>query len=358
METVPTEGYSEESERIRVEQLPMSHLSIEVGHFLMTDLVRDDDRVLAQFRRSASLVAAFTELARMEHGADARVSTCLLIDDYPGNDKKKAAKYDSVRDEVLGRIMRCAETCGLTIDYLAREAACGAMPLPAANGGDGVTWIPLAEMIAARIVEEPAVSFNGSRDPARKSGWLCNGERAAAADEPAQAMRPAPDLFPKEYGGRDHSIFLDVEMWEPGGVAKNGDAIPPNWSCAFLAAIWQLLRLGMLRHKGGPAARPQSSSPETLLNAATTLPQKSWEHLPGMVRLNDKAKPFAAYRALSILPHRYVGVEHAVRVILDHVDVDSEIVEQLVESGLRELVQITVPRSVSDRLSYVMLDGC
>jgi hypothetical protein len=68
------------------------------------------------------------------------------------------------------------------------------------------------------------------------TGWLSNGERGGAA--PASAMA-APRAWqpPRQSAVQNHSIFVDIELWD-------GPADQPLWSCPFLAAVWQLQRLG------------------------------------------------------------------------------------------------------------------
>ncbi|MEV6325853.1 SCO2522 family protein [Nocardia sp. NPDC051787] len=327
-------GYSEATERPRVAQVPLSHLSIEVGHFYMNDLSNGADRIRAQFRKVAPLIPAFTAAAQAEFGPRARVSTCFLIDDY--------FRHDTDPGEILGRLLGAAAECGVTIDYLAREAGCFEAP----SAGD--RRIPLAEMVAARIVAEPPEGSNGRRPPTAESGWLCNGRRASD-DEPGQAMHRLPYEPPEEFGRREHSIFLDVQMWSKQTKKVNGRAeVHTKWSCPFLASIWQLLRLGMLRYDGEPIVDPQLWRPED------GWPSQWWE-MPAVVKLNPQAKPFAAYRSLSLLPQRYLGIEHAVRVILDHIDLEEEVVEQIIDRGVVEAV--SVPRKVTERMSHYLLDG-
>mgnify|MGYP001097357433 CR=1 FL=1 len=54
---------------------------------------------------------------------------------------------------------------------------------------------------------------------------------------------------PQETAARNHSVFMDVELWSE----KDGRRL---WSCPFLAAVWQLARLGLLRHLGEPVLPP------------------------------------------------------------------------------------------------------
>ncbi|MGW4070978.1 SCO2522 family protein [Nocardia grenadensis] len=326
--------YTEATEQPWVASVPLSHLSIEVGHFYLNDLLGDLERVKAEFRRIVPLVAAFTESARVQFGPDVRVSTCYLIDDYFQPDTDPA--------EVLGKLLTAADAAGLTIDYLARESGCW----QTSQFMDGVPLgepIPVAEMVAARIVAEPAPPDTGRRPPTAQSGWLCNGRRSSE-HEPAQAMRGRTYEPPEEFGRREHSIFLDVQLWSTQLV--DGTAVT-RWSCPFLAAVWHLLRLGMLRYHGAAVVDPQQWNEEPW--------PRRWHEVPPVVQLTPDAAPFAAYQTLSMLPKRYLGIEHAVRLVLDHLDLDEDVLAQVVGTGAAE--DVVVSRKISERLSHLLLDG-
>ncbi len=327
-------SYSEATEQFRVTSVELSHLSIETGHFFMRDLTNGTEAIRAHFRRVSSLVDLYTDAARSEFGTAARVSTCFLIDDYftPYTDPT----------EILGKILGIADECGLQIDYLAREAGCWETP-NYIDGQPAEPSIKLAEMIASRIVAEPIEHTTGKRPPDVDSGWLCNGRRSSDSD-PSQAMQVAAEYrSSEEFGRREHSIFLDVELWKKR-IGKDGE-IHTHWSCPFLASIWQLLRLGMVRNEGRAVVEPQPRGDRW--------PDRWWE-MPSVVQLNPNAQPFAAYQALSILPQSYLKIEHAVRTILDHVVIDQEVVTQTVERGATE--GITIPREITQRLSHVFLN--
>ncbi|MEU1549274.1 SCO2522 family protein [Nocardia sp. NPDC005745] len=332
-----TQGYSEATEQPRITSVPLSHLSIEVGHFYLNEITSDIERVTAEFRRIVPLVSAFIESAKVQFGPNARVSTCYLIDDYFHPDTDPSA--------ILTKLLDAAEESGLVIDYLARESGCWR----ASKFVEGVAFgepIPVAEMVAARIVAEPAPPSTGRRPPTAESGWLCNGRRSSE-DEHNQAMRRRTYRPPEEFGRREHSIFLDVELWSRHVV--DGVTVT-RWSCPFLAAVWHLLRLGMLRYHGAAVMDPQPWRREDLA-------PRRWSDLPPVVQLNPSAAPFAAYKTLSMLPKRYIGIEHAVRLVLDHLDLDDDVVEQTITRGAGEVPPVPVPRKVSDRLSHLLLDG-
>ncbi|MGW4241493.1 SCO2522 family protein [Nocardia sp. NPDC004722] len=339
--------YSEAGERSRVEGQPLSHLSIEVGHFYMDELVNGVDRIRAQLRKVAPIVKAQQAAAVAEFGAGARVSTCFLVDDYfwTRTGSGREARPGGEPEVILTKLLDAARECDVPIDYLAREAGCAEVPM--FRDGEPVGEpIRLAEMMSARIVAEPERDGTGRRPPTVESGWLCNGRRSSEYDA-GQAMRIARYRPPEEFGARNHSIFLDVQLWSRQLEEVAGARVERIlWSCPFLAAIWQLLRLGMIRDEGAVVAAP----------VAWNDPWPSeWSRLPAVVQLNPAAKPFAAYRALSVLPYSYLGIEHAVRVILDHLQLDEDVQAKLVERGANERNPVTVPWPATRRLNHLFL---
>ncbi|MEV0358436.1 SCO2522 family protein [Nocardia sp. NPDC050697] len=329
-------AYDEATEHAPVAHVPLSHLSIEVGHFRLKEITDDPALVRAEFRRIVPLISAFVESTRLRHGDGARISTCYLLDDY--------FQPETDPSEILPELLTAASEAGLVIDYLGRESACW-RAAPFANGAACGEPLPVAEMVAARIVSEPAPPDNGSRPPTAQSGWLCNGRRSSEY-EPSQAMRTRTYRPPEEFGRRSHSIFLDVELWSQG----LGQGRPERqWSCQFLASVWHLFRLGMLRHHGAVVAEPH-------LWQGRPWPD-NWQDLPPVMQLNPTAAPFAAFKTLSMLPKQYLPIEHAVRVILDHLDLDDDITHDVVARGASEDNPIMVSRNINERVSHLLLDG-
>jgi len=300
-----------------VAQVPLAHLSIELGHLYMDDFAAGRERLLQQFAR----VAPWARTARencVPAGRRPRVSTCFLVDDY-------FTRFSSPA-KVLPVVLETARENGLEIDYVAREAACA--------DADGVL---LAELVAGQLLPVPPQGTTGARPPVTESGWLCNGERSLSQSE-GEAMRRAAWTPPAEIGARNHSVFVDVQLW-------NQDADARRWSCAFLASVWQLLRLGLLRSDGAGVFQPVELShgfPDT------------WDALPPLVRLNPRAAPFSAYRTFSVLPSRFLHVEHAVRVILAQVTQEPAVLQQLVQRG--ETEGVPIDPDVIERIAYVFFN--
>ena len=131
---------------------------------------------------------------------------------------------------------------------------------------------------------------------------------------------------------------MDVELWS----VENGER---KWSCPFLAAVWQLQRLGLLRHLGEPVAEPVPARPEELPAA--------WDEMPAVVRLNPKAAPFRAYRTFNVLDRRFLAIEHAVRTILSQVSIDPTVIDQIATRARGE--QLELAKEIVERIDYVFM---
>lgn len=312
----------------RVVSVPLAHLSIELGHLYREDFTAGLD-LQQYFARVAPWAnagrQAYTDSLQRQHGqqgrkARARVSTCFLIDDY-------FMRFSSPA-ELVPQLVSAARAAGLEIDYLARESGC-------ADAED----VALARSVAGRLVVDPPPNTNGSRPPVTEAGWLCNGQRSPASD-PGQAMdKVQPWTPPVENSARNHSIFLDVQLWDESKGRR-------RWSCTFLAAVWQLLRLGMLRHDGAAVAAAQKWEGEF---------PDDWDKIPVVTQLNVTAAPFSAYRTLSILSTKFLPNEHAVRTILSQVAIDRDVLEQVMERSRKEGVEL--PPELVDRIEYVFVES-
>ncbi len=317
--TPPHAAFGEVAAERRIASAPLAHVSIELGHLYMEDFQAGPGRLREQFRQ----VAPWAETVRRSWqsripGGRARVSTCFLVDDYFSRFSTPA--------ELVPMVLDAAADCDLTIDYLARESACAE--------ADGVQ---LARLVEDRLVTDPPPETNGSRPPVTETGWLCNGARsphggAVQAMGSAQSWEP-----PAQNAKRRHSIFVDVELWDTDSRGR-------TWSCPFLAAVWQLLRLGLLRNDGDLPLRPQPR---------TEVFPSDWDSLPAVVQLNPAAAPFSAYTTLSVLSSRFLPVELAVRTILSQVAVDAEVLKQvLTRSGGED---IRLEEELVDRISYIFI---
>jgi hypothetical protein len=254
----------------------------------------------------------------------------VLIDDYSATPAQEPGT-------ALPRVVAAARQAGLHLDYLAREAACGRT--------DSVS--PAALMVQT-LVAEPPEGTTGARPPTFRSGWVCNGVRSPAPVGPAMSTtRWQP---PRQSAPEGHSVFIDVELWSPYDVdsaeappvAANLDRGDRRWSCTALAATWQLLRLGLLRHRGEPVWRAD----ELPLSWPAT-----WSELPPLIRLHPGAAAFTAYRTLSLIPRRFLLTEAGVHTVLGQVAADPDL---LADVAARSGAEGTpVPTRIDDRVEYV-----
>jgi hypothetical protein len=309
--------FREETAEPRAESLPLSHVSVELGHLYMEDLAGGPAAIETMF----AAVAPWAAAARDPRAAGCdrpsiRASTCFLIDDY-------FSRFSSPA-EVIPMVVSAAERQGLRIDYLARESACAQAEASSP-----------AELMLARLVTEPVPGTTGSRPPLTETGWLTNGQRSPGTARSEAMARRGPWQPPLESARRRHSVFVDVELWDEREGRR-------TWSCAMLAAAWQLLRLGLLRDQGRAVAVPQ--------DLAGPLPD-SWDELPPVTRLNPAAAAFAAYTTLSALPPRFLPVELAVRTILSQFSGEPAVLAEVRSRAARD--RMPLPAELVDRIRYV-----
>lgn len=309
--------FREVAARPPVEAVPYSHLSMELGHLYMEDFAAGEDVLHGHFRRLVPwATAARQSCLDGLGGRTARISSCFLVDDY-------FTRFSSPR-ELVPQLVGAAEDAGLRIDYLARESGCAE-----------ADSVPLAHLVAGRLVAEPPPGSNGSRPPPTESGWVCNGQRSPAHDT-GEAMVPTrPWQPPVQNAANRHSVFVDVELWDDHGGRR-------TWSCPFLAAVWQLLRLGVLRDDGRRVTHPRLWEGEF---------PDDWDALPAVVQLHPRAEPFTAYRTLSVLSARFLPIEHAVRTILGQIAIDGPAARQALDRGAAEGIEL--PVELVDRIEYV-----
>jgi hypothetical protein len=318
--TTADELFTEESATPpAVRSVALSHLSIELGHLYMEDFQEGPERVREHFRQVAPWARTAVEQTTTDlAGRTPRISTCFLIDDY--------FTHFSTPREIVSMLLDAAESTGLQIDYVGRESGCAA--------ADG---IDVATLVRQHLVDEPPEGANGGRPATTVSGWLTNGERSPLMTKSAMAA-PPQWTPPRQSAVRNHSIFVDVELWrdEPGGRL---------WSCPFLASVWQLQRLGLLRHQGLPIAEPKPMP-------VGELPDE-WASMPPIVQLNAQAHAMRAYRTFTPLDSRFLPVELAVRTILGQVATDAVAVDQVITRARGE--GITLPRETVGRIRYAFL---
>ncbi|WP_127501280.1 SCO2522 family protein [Actinoplanes solisilvae] len=308
--------FEEASAVPRVAQLPLAHLSIELGHLYMEDFAGGPAQLSEHFR----VIRPWVDAARrsltdkLGPGRSPRASTCFLIDDY-------FTRF-SRPDIVIAQLRAAADEHGLTIDYVARESGCD-------RAGD----VALAELVLDRIVADPPPGTDGQRPSPHETGWLYNSDRLPG-ESSSPAMSVERDWRPPVENARNkHSIVIAVEIFNDKG-----------WACPYLAAVWQLLRLGMLRCDGRAVAQPVSLTGD--------LPRE-WDHLPAVLQLNPDAPSFSAYRTVSVLAPRFLPIEAAVRVVLNQFAADDEVRDQVHRRAAGE--HLDLPDELVRRIEYAMV---
>jgi hypothetical protein len=310
--------FLETSAAFKVDSLPLSHVSVEVGHLYMEDLVGGEGAVRRIFAAAAPWVhAARIPVAIGCEKKSVRLSTCFLVDDY-------FSRFSSPA-EVVPMVLAAAEREDLVIDYLARESACAS-----ASG------VSPASLALGNLVTEPAPGTTGGRPPLTETGWLTNGQRSPSTARDEAMSRRALWQPPRESARRRHSIFVDVELWDEHDGQR-------TWSCPMLAAVWQLMRLGMLRDQGRAVVTPEDW-PDPLF------PDR-WDDLPPVVRLNPRAAAFSAYTTLSVLSPRFLPVELAVRTILSQFACDQTVLAEAASRAARDAMPLA--DEIVDRIRYV-----
>jgi hypothetical protein len=310
--------FLESTADFKVESVPLSHVSVEVGHLYMEDFVDGESAVQRTFAVAAPWVkAAQAPRAIGCEKNSVRVSTCFLIDDYFSRFSTPA--------HVIPMVLAAAKREELEIDYLARESAC-------ATAGS----VSPASLTLGSLVTEPIPGTTGGRPPLTETGWLTNGQRSPSTARGEAMSRRTPWQPPRESARRRHSIFIDVELWDE----RDGHR---TWSCPMLAAVWQLMRLGLLRDQGRPVVTPQDWTDQRFPD--------SWDDLPPIIRLNSQAAAFAAYTTLSVLSPRFLPVELAVRTILSQFACDAALLAEA--AGRAERDAMLLPAELVDRIRYV-----
>ncbi|HSW75164.1 MAG TPA: hypothetical protein VLG16_04855 [Candidatus Saccharimonadales bacterium] len=245
-----------------IESIPFierAGLSIEPGHYYANAFSRNATPPLADRFASTRLWVETAE-SELKQDTGEEASTVFLIDDYTCNFKPQ---------RIIPQIRDAAEQSGLRIDYLAREAAC----------------VPLAGFILGQL----DITDNFTKELGITRQFQGTLEGAGRWDTWDGRLQFGGDLYYKH--------------------AKN------EWACAHLASVWQLLRLGVLRH-------PDFDKP--FLLDGELPPWKKWDEVPGLIQLNPDAAPFQARETFSILPKAYIGVENLVKKIIANLALPNE----------------------------------
>jgi hypothetical protein len=304
-------GYSPSMVEASLSDTLFAHASIEAGHLDPEDFMRGARHLQNRLEPVAPWLAQAKTVCRGD-AQDAPVSTCFMIDDYTSSIRAPSV--------VIPRLLESATNCGISIDYLVRESAFTSEAHSVAKlVADCLpkSYLRIQEDTDLSVASVSLSDSHGQSPPKdRKDDEDCG---------PSQAVSP-------------HSICLAAELWTDSSAGR-------KWSCAFLAAVWQLARLGLLDDKSQAYLTPQ------MLDQGTELPQ--WQYLPPVIQVNHEAAPFNAYRTLSILGTRYLTVEAAVRTIMKQVSLPADILQRAKACSKRESIVIT--HKVAERISYIFV---
>ncbi len=266
-------------------RLPLAEVSLELGcHFYPDEWACMDEKGYIPREHMERGRAEYSRLCE-KLGAEV-VSTCIFLDGYNGKLQKIISPSRAV--ELL---QKCASEAGVPLHYVGSEGACA---------GD------VAEAVLNRIISPPPLGSSGTHEPTSQRGWISNGLLGPDCSYENEAYDEYCSDIP-------HSISLAVQMFKD---------VPPRkkqpgwrwWACPYLAAVWQLGRLGLL-------PEDQISPIEQTIDEQTR-----WDDLPFVSRLDSEAPPFTAQSTLTILPKRYIQVVHAESLILDNIVLPSSVV--------------------------------
>ena len=243
-------------------------LSLEIAHIYLHEL--DENKAEQSAKIAESWIKHILDLAKKHQRV---VSTTVLIDNY-------FMEHSLSLPDAAEMIVSAYEHHGIQIDHIVPESSC-------ASG---------IEKMFDLIIEQPRRGA-GSRggeigSPARVTGWLSNGDSMRLTHNilDGDPFRSSGEMGEEQvYDPRyRHAVFLDVQLWSH----ESGRKI---YSCAALAAWWQLMRLGL----------DEAHDCEPIL--------------PDEIMSRRNSPPFFSHNTLSILSSQFIEIEHAVNVILNQV---------------------------------------
>lgn len=221
-----------------------------------------------------------------------RCRTCMLLDDYFRYGNGDAGPSPN---QVASRFQSAYEAVGMPLDFVISEEG-----LSHSVAELTTTLAPGQEPISPEALLDGSWLGNGEPGPPGEGAKPVSdpdlrGGFVPPARSPDAAARPvtAQGYFRTR---RQHSIRIDVEITAAGASRKR------PFSCAVLAAWWQLLRLGVV--------------PARVLR----------DHFADAILIGelDSIQTFACTKTLSLLPYDLIDVEAAVRVILENISAPPE----------------------------------
>lgn len=300
-----------------------SEISIEIDHPYPEDLhaltVDELGARLAERMEHAKFRVGQIERVR---GRPVTTSSGILVDDaykLLGKDERPGI---ILANKLLPAIEIAEEMADFKLDYIAREAACAKFFDPRRD-----REVRIAEALLARLIAPPSFGTTGTAQPVEFERWHANGLRPRTDPwEPPVELNEVDDY---------HSVLVDVELYSEKPKKKGG--IEHRYSCALLAAAWQLMRLGLMYYGREIAVTPEP------LPSSDQLEYMEWENLPAVSYRHEDANPFDAYETLSLLPRKYLKTEIAVKTLITNFNYENEAEERMKAFALKRGLPVEFP---------------
>lgn len=297
--------------------MQFSDLSVEVGHFYISDLHKehqrehvDVERFIHRFMESGIVAVAPIVQKYIQYGKT--VSMTVLIDDY------FLPEQSSLEPEDLVQILsdygsRHDLDDNLRLDHIVFESALAKS----------------VEKMLKRLMKPPRLGDGSSEGKIHEEErWLSNGQtgrRQQTIKAPISALGMALESEGSEETDslstrHLHSLSIDVEMYQDHDFNKQ------RYACPTLAAWWQLIRLGMLRDDNDKSYLPEDT-------------------------IVLKNRSLFAKRTLTTLNPRFLEIEAAVRTILSQVSIPSQWL-----NGLRDGRDRPKTDEHLRRISHIFID--
>jgi hypothetical protein len=288
----------------------IADLSIEIAHVYLGDLTPSVARAAAE--AAANWIGPLLDRWNRRR---LKISITLMLDDY----FDVAGGVPPDEGEIM--LLEALSHHQIKVDYIAYEASFAEELSD--NNHERET---LADRFLRLLEPFPRwgeSSFGGRYGPKNliegsdePVGWISNGDPTRRGSEHESLfLRSSSPLQPDVHPEHRTSIALDVQIYEQheikgsGRKLKNGtDGKERRWSCAYLAACWQLSRLG------------------GFLDPTTNAPV-----VPPRLKALTEGSGFFANRTLTLLSPSMLRVEHAVRVLLSQVRCDSRFQRRLTQ---------------------------
>lgn len=285
-------------------------VSFEVAHLYLGDPALEE--TIDAYAEVAKAWAA--PLIDTMRAAGKIVSVVVFLDDYSDSTGKVHAA-----DDVRPRAIKALAKRGIEVDYVALESECAKS----------------ARLLTTQL-DVPANEGAGSFvRPSTGCDVDASGEFVHYFDDKSLADFAIGRLYKlsKRSLPQRTDIGVRIRLHDPAG---------DDFTCPAVAAWWQLIRLGAF---AGTSAAEAEQDGFTLSPTIVGAPDGTWRR--------QDAAPFMARRTVTLLAPIYLGVEHAVQVLLSNANLPERFRKSL---GIG--TQAQRPSTVlNQRISYVFADS-